>query len=142
MSCEDCSNRGKDCGINEKEERQPLASVPLASVESERHHRSSYTKIVFACFSIVLVSLILCVAFCYKVNNDCLNKVEAMNRYWLEYIGQYDFEEYSYSYAQDGEGINVMGDNNGVDYNGPEISDSETDATTEIWSGEGKSYAP
>lgn len=36
----------------------------------------------------------------------------------LWYLHQYDFESYSqeYSYAQDGEGVNIMGDYNGVDF--------------------------
>lgn len=44
------------------------------------------------------------------------------NAAWLHYIEQYDFE--SYEYTQDGQGVNVIGDGNGVDYNGAEI-DSE-----------------
>lgn len=33
----------------------------------------------------------------------------------LLYLNQYDFA----SYQQDGEGVNIVGDGNGVDYNGP-----------------------
>jgi len=33
---------------------------------------------------------------------------------FLLYLNQYDFE----SYQQDGEGVNIIGDMNGVDYNG------------------------
>lgn len=33
---------------------------------------------------------------------------------WLFFISQYNFE--SYEYAQDGEGVNIIGDSNGVDY--------------------------
>lgn len=34
---------------------------------------------------------------------------------FLIYLNQYDFE----SYQQDGEGVNIIGDGNGVDFNGP-----------------------
>ena len=34
---------------------------------------------------------------------------------FLLYLNQYDFE----SYQQDGEGVNIVGDGNGVDFNGP-----------------------
>lgn len=34
---------------------------------------------------------------------------------FLMYLNQYDFE----SYQQDGEGVNIIGDGNGVDFNGP-----------------------
>ena len=35
---------------------------------------------------------------------------------FLLYLNQYDFA----SYQQDGEGVNIVGDGNGVDFNGPE----------------------
>lgn len=40
------------------------------------------------------------------------------NLSWLHYIEQYDFE--SYEYTQDGHGVNIIGDSNGVDVNGAE----------------------
>ena len=36
------------------------------------------------------------------------------------YLNQYDFE--SYTYQQDGEGLNIIGDRNGVDFN---VAESE-----------------
>lgn len=48
----------------------------------------------------------------------------ASNAIWLHYIQQYDFQ--SYEYSQDGEGVNVLGDGNGVNYNEPEASDPKT----------------
>ena len=42
----------------------------------------------------------------------------ASNMIWLYVFAQYDFE--SYEYSQDGQGINIIGDDNGVNYNGPE----------------------
>lgn len=41
---------------------------------------------------------------------------------WLFFISQYNFE--SYEYAQDGEGVNIIGDSNGVDY-GAEAQNTE-----------------
>ena len=41
---------------------------------------------------------------------------------WLFFISQYNFE--SYEYAQDGEGVNIIGDSNGVDY-GEEAQNTE-----------------
>ena len=37
----------------------------------------------------------------------------ATNAAWLIYIAQYDFE--SYDYAQDGAGVNIIGDRNGTE---------------------------
>lgn len=45
---------------------------------------------------------------------------------WLIYIGQYDFE--SVDYSQDGQGVNIIGDKNGVSYHGAEVEDQEKDA--------------
>ena len=36
---------------------------------------------------------------------------------FLLYLNQYDFSDYEYT--QDGQGVNIIGDGNGVDYNGP-----------------------
>ena len=47
------------------------------------------------------------------------------NAIWVWYISQYDFENYDYS--QDGEGVNIIGDENGVDYNGSKVESAETD---------------
>ena len=51
--------------------------------------------------------------------------VESLLRYkenqaWLDYIAQYDFTDYDY--AQDGRGINIIGNMNGVTGNVPETS--------------------
>ena len=51
--------------------------------------------------------------------------IAATNIGWLIYISQYDFE--SCDYAQDGEGVNIIGDSNGVSYNGAETKNQEKD---------------
>lgn len=47
----------------------------------------------------------------------------ATNIAWLIYISQYDFE--SRDYSQDGTGVNIIGDRNGVNYNGTEVDNKE-----------------
>lgn len=49
----------------------------------------------------------------------------ATNIAWLIYISQYDFE--SCDYSQDGTGVNIIGDRNGVSYNGTEVDNKEKD---------------
>lgn len=51
--------------------------------------------------------------------------IVATNIGWLIYILQYDFE--SYDYSQDGTGVNIIGDSNGVRYNGAEVENKEKD---------------
>ena len=48
----------------------------------------------------------------------------ASNMGWLIYESQFD--TYSYDYTQDGNGNNIIGDDNEVDYNGSEIEDSDS----------------
>ena len=49
---------------------------------------------------------------------------------FLLYLNQYDFA--SYEYQQDGQGVNIIGDGNGVDYDGP--ADESPSAEEEIGS--------
>lgn len=44
---------------------------------------------------------------------------------FLLYLNQYDFA----SYEQDGQGVNIIGDGNGVDYNGPTAESPDTQET-------------
>lgn len=48
----------------------------------------------------------------------------ASNMGWLLYESQFD--TYSYDYTQDGNGNNIIGNDNEVDYNGAEIEDTDT----------------
>jgi hypothetical protein len=51
------------------------------------------------------------------------------------YLSLYDFS--SYEYAQDGEGVNIVGNENGVDYNGTESINPQEN--TEGWQSKGES---
>ena len=48
----------------------------------------------------------------------------ASNVGWLIYQSQFD--TFSYDYTQDGNGNNIIGNDNEVDYNGAEIEDTNT----------------
>lgn len=52
----------------------------------------------------------------------------ASNGAWLWYINQYDFESYATEYMQDGHGVNIIGDTNGVDYNKPALQNDPPSA--------------
>lgn len=43
----------------------------------------------------------------------------ASNGAWLLYLSQYDVEIYGETYTQDGSGLNIIGDRNGVIFDGP-----------------------
>lgn len=57
---------------------------------------------------------------------------------YLWYLSLYDFQ--SYEYTQDGEGVNIVGDSNGVDYNGTESITQEENS--QEWQGERESGSP
>lgn len=46
------------------------------------------------------------------------------NMAWIGYQSQFD--TFSYDYTQDGNGNNIIGDNNEVDYSGAETEDTDT----------------
>ena len=53
----------------------------------------------------------------------------ASNVVWLIYMSGYDVEAYDYS--QDGEGVNIIGNKNGVDYDVSKVGSDETDTEKE-----------
>lgn len=80
----------------------PYIVYESAMARSERHIRR-------------LLWLLLCVVVLLAVTNLA----------WMHMWNSYEYTGYTYS--QDGEGINVIGDRNGVDYNVPEVDGQETD---------------
>lgn len=58
----------------------------------------------------------------------CIISMVVMTIGFFWYLSLYDFS--SYEYEQDGEGVNIVGDSNGVDYNGTESND-QTENTQE-----------
>jgi hypothetical protein len=51
--------------------------------------------------------------------------IQAQNDRWLAFLEQYDIEAYTETYTQDGRGLNLIGDGNEVDYNGPATDEEE-----------------
>lgn len=75
---------------------QQINSVPYIAFESELARQERHIKRLWIAFICSLVAIILIVTG------------------FLLYLEQYDFV----SYEQDGEGVNIIGDQNGVDYHG------------------------
>lgn len=80
------------------EKRNP-DSVPYIVFESEMARQERHIKRLWIAVIIAVVSLVFVVAG------------------FVWYLNQYDFV----SYDQDGQGVNIIGDENGVDYNVPAI---------------------
>lgn len=54
-----------------------------------------------------------------------ITAIFACNAIWIWYINQYDFT--SYEYQQDGQGVNIIGDRNGVTQYGTTAESEDTD---------------
>lgn len=123
MSCSNCSNT----------EQAVPAMVPLYAVEGESFRKNKTMRMMAMMFVVCLVIISIVIGLCgvmvYRSNKDCLEKVEAINQHWLDYLAEYDFSGETYEYSQDGRGLNIMGDNNGVDYNG--VIDDEQKAESD-----------
>lgn len=123
MNCENC---------NHSTDRPDPVSVPLASVEGQSYRRERTlrgTVIVF-CVAMLMIFLLVGVfgLFAYRLNIQTLEKIEAINQHWLDYLSEYDFSGEVYEYSQDGRGLNIMGDNNGVEVSGVIADGSETES--------------
>jgi len=134
-----------------KEKRRDFEPVPYVAHEKSMARADRRERRHIAVHIISLVLIAACVAFCFILNKNCLDKIEIINREclekidkinkdWLDYIAQYDFEDYTetYQYSQNGKGVNIIGDNNGVDYNGTktESNDENEETQTQGWKSE------
>ncbi len=97
MDCKSCKDRQID-------------PVPYIVHESAmaRNERSIKRLIVALVISIIINLVTMC-AFLYTLQ-----------------LYDYTEEDVTYTYQQDGEGVNIIGDRNGVDYNGPDCYNTET----------------
>lgn len=75
--------------------------IPFIVYEATMSRTERHIKRLWIALIIAIISIVLC------------------NVSWLLYINQYDFEDYEYT--QDGTGVNIIGDSNGVDYYGAEV---------------------
>lgn len=139
MSCENCNNCKPVEGV--LEEMTAPAMVPLYAVEGSgyRRERTLRGTVIVFCVALLVIALLVGAfgAFAYKLHIQSLERVEAINQHWLNYLSEYDFSGESYVYSQDGRGLNIIGDNNGVDYSGANSGviddgpESDTDGETE-----------
>ena len=98
MECKNCN------------EHQPnVEPIPYIAHEAAMARAERTIKRLF-----ILLIVTVCLWFC---------SIFATVGGFLWYINQYDFE--SYEYTQDGEGLNIIGDGNGVDFNVPETESAE-----------------
>lgn len=103
MTERDCMTKG-DVTVMDEQEKQ-VNSVPYIAFEGEQARAERHIKRLWIAFIITVVLMFV------------------SNVAWLVYISQYDFE--SYAYTQDGQGVNVIGNENGVGQYGTKIDGEE-----------------
>lgn len=81
-------------------------SIPYIAFEGELARAERHIKRLWIVNIILIIALIVC------------------NAAYLWYLSLYDFSSYDY---EQGDGINVIGDSNGVTNNGTEIANAEKD---------------
>lgn len=77
-------------------------SVPYIVYEGALARAERIIKRLWIALIVAIVAIVLCVGG------------------FLLYLNQYDFA--SYDYEQDGQGVNIIGDGNGVDYDIPALA--------------------
>lgn len=132
MSCENCNTGCKPVNDGLEELSAP-AMVPLSAVDGQgyRRERTLRGTIIVFCVSLVVIVLLFGAFgyYAYNLQIQSMEKIESINRIWIDYLREYDFEGYTYEYSQDGKGFNIIGDGNGVTTYGPEVaSDPENEA--------------
>lgn len=132
MSCENCK---KDCKPVEGVLQEAPAMVPLYAVESQgyRRERTLRGTVIVFCVALLVISILVGVFgyFAYQLHVQSMEKVEAINRYWLDFLGECDIEGDYAEYSQDGRGINIIGDGNGVSGYESEAGYTETGLSEE-----------
>lgn len=81
-------------------------NIPYIAFEGELARAERHIKRLWIVNIILIIALILC------------------NAAYLWYLSLYDFSSYDY---EQGDGVNVIGDSNGVTNNGTEIENAEED---------------
>ena len=109
-------------------EMQPVPHIVMeaAQIRAENRERVLHTTI-WILIGIIIVLFVTSSVLLYVVHSADMKQIEANNQSWIDYIKEYDFSDYEYS--QDGQGVNIIGDRNGVDFYGPEIESEDPDSS-------------
>lgn len=111
--------------MDEKERVRYYTDIIAATLERTTR------RIIVLC---VVIAVVLSAAVIYlershkKEHEELVASLNAQNERWIQMWEEYDFESYTTEYTQDGRGLNIIGDGNGVDYNGPALQNDAENA--------------
>lgn len=93
-------------------------TIPRLVWERDQARATHTVKVLVRLMILMLIALLATVgAFLWYIHEK--------DKEWLDFLNQYDIE--SYDYQQDGAGVNIIGDSNGVDYYGAEVESAENE---------------
>lgn len=95
----------------------------VETVENSKNHVENPTKIPFIVYEATIARMERHIKRLWIALIIAVVSIVLCNVSWLLYINQYNFEDYEYT--QDGTGVNIIGDSNGVDYYGTEADGQE-----------------
>ena len=93
--------------------------IPRLVWERDQARLSHIVKVMAAIITVLIIAIVAVVA-------AFLWHIHTKDKEWLDFMEQYDFE--SYDYEQDGKGVNIIGNSNGVDYYGAETESTQDEA--------------
>lgn len=93
--------------------------IPRLVWERDQARFSHIVKVLSGIMIFLIAALLI-------ISGAFLYYIRQKDKEWLDFLSQYDFEDYDYT--QDGQGVNIIGDSNGVDYYGTEAEDTQDDA--------------
>lgn len=97
--------------MTENKEKEMQLTVPYIVHEAAQARSERTTKrLTIGIIVISIVSIIIVFATAYIIDKG-----------WRDYFSECDIS--NYDLQQDGEGVNIVGDSNGVDYNGTKSED-------------------
>jgi hypothetical protein len=98
-------------------EKETQGTISIQGLEAIQHReeKRSVWHWVFHFFSLLAI---VGLAVLLMLNGQkSQQRLADLNQKWLDYISEYDFADYSYT--QDGKGLNILGDGNGVEWYEP-----------------------
>lgn len=95
----------------------------VETVENSKNHVENPIKIPFIVYEATIARMERHIKRLWIALIIAVLAIVITNIAWLVYINQYDFADYQYT--QDGKGINIIGNENGFDYNGATFDSSQ-----------------
>lgn len=125
--------------MGETERKPDNVQYALDIISSDnRRHTDKLWQTVFVLIGIIIILIGVFIGYAMRtaekmnaMSADFNATVIEVNQRWIDYLSQYDFETLTETYTQDGRGLNIIGDQNGVNYNGADLQENDAEQNAE-----------